>query len=411
MSRSPRCGDEEIVWYPIRKVGKFIRELHGLTTHVNASPKRTNFINVQYTHTIAIEGNDIQPLRTGYEEMIAHRTDPMYAVVADEDGSITKISTSSMEVTYKEKGTVKYPIGKMFGKVSAIYMPHEVICDREEGYRFKAGEVIAFNKGYFKRDYFNPKQVCFMSGYMASVALMESVDTLEDSCAISEEVSKKLATRITINRDIIIEYSQSVHNLVSVGTEVETDTPLCFIEDAVTSEAELFGDEEVISTLGVLSANAPKAKENGIIDDIEIIYYGDTDDMSDNLKKLSKKFDKIRASKVKEQNSDQSLTGELNDAILVGKTRLTRNNLVIRLKITKNVSTGVGDKGVVANQLKTVVGRTMRGKNETEGGEPIDIIFGFQSISNRIVLSPEISGTVNKALRLISTKACEIYDA
>lgn len=373
-------------------------------------PKRTNFINVQYTHTIAIEGNDIQPLRTGYEEVIAHRADPLYAITAEEDGTITKLTKNSLELSYKSGAKTTHRIGTIFGKVSSIHIPHKIICDRTVGYRFKAGEVIAFNIGYFKRDYFNPTQVAFMSGYMASVALMESTDTLEDSCAISQLASEKMKTKISINRDIIIGYDQAIHNLVNIGDKVDLDSPLCYIEDAVTSESGLF-DEEVISTLGTLSANVPKAKEVGVIDDIDIIYYGDKDDMSPNMKRLANKFDKIRTAKVKEQNSDQATTGELFDAILVGKTRLTRNNMVIRFKITKEVGTGVGDKGVVANQLKTVIGRTMRGVNKTESGEPIDVIFGFQSISNRIVLSPEITGTINKTLRLISIKAGELYDS
>ena len=70
---------------------------------------------------------------------------------------------------------------------------------------------------------------------------------------------------------------------------------------------------------------------------------------------------------------------------------------------------GVGDKGVFANQLKTIVGRVMTGVNETQSGIPIDAIFGFQSISNRVVLSPQIIGTTTGALKVIGKKAAEIF--
>ena len=377
---------------------------------MNTAPKRTNFVNVQYTHTIAIEGNEIQPLRTGYEEIISHRVDPIYAIEAKEKGKIKEVKPTALTVIYDKLGEKTYPIGKYFGKVSAIYAPHEIICDRNEGYSFKEGEILAFNKGFFKRDYFNPEQVCFLSGFIAKVALMESTDTLEDSCAISKRASEMLRTKVSINRDITVTYDQSVHNLVDIGDAVEVDTPICTIEDDITSAGGLF-EGDTLTTLSALSANAPKARETGIVDDIEVLYYGDVEDMSDNLQVLVKRYDKLRAKKVKDQKLKRATSGALNESILIGKRPIVRNSLVIRVKITKNVDMGVGDKGVVANQLKTVVCRTMHGTNETESGTPIDVIFGFQSISNRIVLSAEIAGTVNTTLRLISEKASEIYES
>lgn len=61
------------------------------------------------------------------------------------------------------------------------------------------------------------------------------------------------------------------------------------------------------------------------------------------------------------------------------------------------------------NQLKTIIGRVMTGENRTVGGEDIDAIFGYVSISNRIVRSPEIIGTSNKLMQLITQKAIAAY--
>lgn len=51
----------------------------------------------------------------------------------------------------------------------------------------------------------------------------------------------------------------------------------------------------------------------------------------------------------------------------------------------------------------------MTGINETKNGEPIDVIFGYQSISNRIVQSAELIGTTNTLLKLISKEVIDIY--
>lgn len=51
----------------------------------------------------------------------------------------------------------------------------------------------------------------------------------------------------------------------------------------------------------------------------------------------------------------------------------------------------------------------MTGANETKSGKPIDAIFGYQSISNRIVTSAEVIGTTNTLLREITKEVIGIY--
>lgn len=51
----------------------------------------------------------------------------------------------------------------------------------------------------------------------------------------------------------------------------------------------------------------------------------------------------------------------------------------------------------------------MTGTNETKSGKPIDAIFGYQSISNRIVTSAEVIGTTNTLLREITKEVIGIY--
>lgn len=61
------------------------------------------------------------------------------------------------------------------------------------------------------------------------------------------------------------------------------------------------------------------------------------------------------------------------------------------------------------SQLKTVFARVMSGVNTTEDGEELDATFGYTSISNRITLSPEIMGTTNTLLRVLSKRVAAVY--
>ena len=58
----------------------------------------------------------------------------------------------------------------------------------------------------------------------------------------------------------------------------------------------------------------------------------------------------------------------------------------------------VGDKFVFGNQMKTIIGRVMSKEIKSETDEVIDAVFGFQSISNRIVNSLLSIGTTNTLL-------------
>ena len=66
-------------------------------------------------------------------------------------------------------------------------------------------------------------------------------------------------------------------------------------------------------------------------------------------------------------------------------------------------------KFVFSNQLKSVVSRILTNTNETKSGKPIDAIFGYQSVLNRIVESSTSVGTANTLLKLITQEVIDIY--
>lgn len=372
--------------------------------------KRINMASIQYTHTISIEGNQIQPIRTGYESVIAHRCSPLYASVAQSDGVIKAINDNALSVEYKDKTKQHFLLGKQIASTPGMNLVHPLITDRSVGYKFKKGEILSYNKGFFKRDMFNPTQVCFLMGTVARVALLESSDTLEDSCAISKRLTQAMATNRTQVRNIIINFDQSIHSLVKIGDSVEIDTPLCIIEDALTADIEedIF-DAEAINSIGILAANSPKAKYKGVIEHINVLYYGKIDEMSDSLKKIAREYDRKREKRNSELGLDDVPYNRVDQEISFDGVKTPYKSFIIQVYISNTELMGVGDKGVFYNQLKTIVGRIMDGVNESEDGEPIDAIFGFQSISNRVVLSPQLVGTAAGALKAIGRHACKLY--
>lgn len=371
-------------------------------------PKRTNFISIQHSHGVAGEGYQVMPVTTGYEQVLAHRTDEMFAYAAKEDGKVVELSDTHVTIEYKSKERVAVEIGTVYGIYNGSHVPQRIVTDVTKGMSFKAGHVLVWNSGYFDRNFHDRTQVMWKAGALITVALMESVDTLEDACAISEDLGRRIATEFTTVRNITVDFDQNISNLVKVGDDVDLETILCTLEDSLISENKQFSGD-ALDSLRTLGAINPKAKVKGSVERIEVLYNGETAEMSKTLKSITNKADKERAERTKRLANGDATTGQLSEPINIEGRRLTRNKAVIKVYITKTLGAGVGEKGVLGNQLKTIISRVMTGRNETESGEPLDMLFGRQSIANRIVLSPDRIGTLSSATLALSKAVAKEY--
>lgn len=370
-------------------------------------PKRVNFISIQHSHAIACDAYRALPLRTGYERVMAHRMSDLFAQTAKKDGKVVSVSSTGMVVEYKDGSKDSFVLGRRYGNSAGLTIPHLLTTSLKEGDKFKFGDTLCYNPGFFEKDIFDPSQVLWKSGILVKVALMESSDTLEDSSVISRKIANETATSITKVKNVIINFDQSPRKVVKVGAEVKSDDILCIIENAITADTGLF-DEDTIDTLKVLSAQTPTAKMNGVVERIEVLYHGEKEDMSETLLTLVNQSDKDFAVRAK-SISQKTHTGEVDETYRIEGNPLSLNTACIRFYITGTVGMAPGDKGVFSNQLKTVIGRVEDNPILTESGVEIDAIFGSTSVYDRIVNSAFINGTTNTLLKVISQKAAKLY--
>lgn len=373
----------------------------------NDDGKRVNFVTIQHAQTISARGYKPLPLRTGYEQVIGERTSDLFNANASQKGKVTALNKKAITVEYSDGSTVSVQLGKRFGNAAGSTYPHVIVTDLSKGDVVDKGDVIAYNENYFAPDPFNPKQSLWKGGALAKTALLEGTDTYEDSSAVSVRFAKELMTDTTKVRTLFVSFEDSVKNLVSMGDKLDPESILCTIEDTVTSDNSLFNDDN-LETLKLLSGNSPKAKYGGVVDKVEVIYYGDKEDMSLHLREIVDVSDKQLAQE-KRALGEKIVSGQVHDTLRVDNRTLEMDTAVINIYITGEDAFKPGDKLVFGNQMKSIVGRGMEGVNETESGEPIDAFFGYNSIVNRVVLSPEMIGSTNTLLKVVGKKAAEIY--
>ena len=380
--------------------------LLGVAT-TNDDTKRINFISIQQQQGIYADGYEPTPLRTGMEQILAQRTSSIFASAAEDDGRVIAVDDNGITVEYANGETTSYQMGKIHGSAAGTHYPHMIVSDLKAGDTFKRGQTLAYNEKYFQQDRMSPGQVIWKAGINTIVAFSDNLDTLEDGSVISEEIAIKMNTQTTKIKSVSVKFDQNIEDMVKLGEHVDLETILCTIIDADSGGGSVF-DEVSRETLAKLSNYSPRAKVVGTVSRIECFYHGDRDDMSDSARRIATVSDKQREAEAKSRGT-QYYSGEVDHEYRIRGNGLEPDSMVINFYIDHDISCGVGDKGVVANQMKTVFSRVMTGVNQTESGLDIGLIFGNTSVEERMVLSPKLIGTTTILLAQLSKHLVGVY--
>ena len=375
----------------------------------NDNPKRVMFITTQHSHTIASPGYRQPYLRTGYEFVIGKRTSKLFSTAAREDGVVESVTPKGIVVKYASGEEVGIELGRLYGKAEGTTYPHDLVTPLKEGEAFKAGDVLVYNTKFFEPDFLNPKEVVLKMNDVVTTVFMESNQTHEDSCAISDVVGRRFKTEVTKMKSYVIRFDQNLIDLRKIGEKVEPKDVLMIIEDEITASAGAFS-QDALSTLKRLSNVAPRAGVMGVVEKIEVFYHGDKRDMSLTLKKLAEKSDADMAATAKSVKKPV-VTGKVTEEYRVSGTPLELNHAEVRIYLSVVAETGVGDKAVFGHQMKSTVAEVQSNTMHTEDGQQVEATFSYRSVANRGVLSPSIIGTTITLLDILSKKAVEIYEA
>ena len=370
-------------------------------------PKRVNFIGIQNRHVVPCKAYTQPALRTGYEQVVPYRVGSLFAVMAKKRGKVVSVNADGVIVEYEGGERVGAQLGRIFGNASGLTIPHTVVSPLKMGDVVEVGDPIAYNSGFFEPDFLNPRQIVWKSTMLVRTILLESPDTLEDSCAISNRISSQLTAQSAKHKDVIVNFDQALHQIAEVGQKVDAEDALIIIEDGLSARSELL-DAESIASLRSLQANTPEAKVKGVVERIEVFYNGDLEDMSPTLRKLVAKTDKAQINRMTSAGKEP-LTGLTPPDFRIGADPLMLDQACIRFYNTSDVTAGVGDKGVFCNQMKTVIGRVFNDDIETESGVAIDAVFGARSVGDRIVPSPYIQGTTLMLQEAMGKRALAAY--
>lgn len=414
MTASQRMAPEELIMPAITKYD---------------SPNRVAFASGQWKHTMPISGGGDPPfIGNGFEKEIINEVGDTYAVKAKKDGTVEEINEELAIIIVANKDGTKdsYRYNKEFLKNGNIMMENNMTLNVKVGQKVKEDDIIAYSKEFFTKT--AGGDLSFTMGRMCKVALMDDYFTEEDSSLVTEHLSKKMATSITHTKTISISGRANIIRMVKVGEHVKDGDVIMLFEDERDEDVSNTDVNEILSMLGKadeeaierMSYHAPKANATGTISKIEAYWTGDTENMSESVRKFVGNYINDKKKKIK---YEKDMTGVLNTKAELDTKKVTavfgkvngvdvdeENGLIIDIYITHELPYGPGDKLSFYPAIKSVTPQVLPENlcPYAEDGK-IDAVMGMISMSNRQVNSPYFIGTLGKILYDMSKRISGEY--
>ena len=131
-------------------------------------------------------------------------------------------------------------------------------------------------------------------GTMGRIAVETNGGVYEDSCYITDDLAHRMATKITMQKRVILSKYANVKSMVKIGQRVKTNDYLLTFDDTqdeftsmmLQSMATEAGDEDE-----VIAGTAPViTKYSGSIADIRIYYTAELSEMTPTLRAVVEKY-------------------------------------------------------------------------------------------------------------------------
>lgn len=390
----------------------------GTVSHDDAI--RTAIATSQTSHIVSTAVAEPAIISNGADEIAAGSLSDEFAVVAQDDGKVIEVSDGYMIVQYAngKKQAIEIQDRYHSNPSSGFYVNNKLVSNFLVNDQFKKNDILAYHEKFFTKGI--DGVVRMNLGPLAKVAFMSTYFTYEDSGMMTESLSKKLATSITMCETIKLDATANVEKIAKVGDEVEVGDPLVVLGLGDT------GDKSVDNFLRAFRADSDSsildsakrtftAKHAGRIVDIKIFTIKSMDNLSPSLydilsehyannakrKRILDKHDSTNSVYKLDTLYDRP-TGPLKGQTIKGVS----TDVLIEVYIEHEDFQSVGDKLVAFAASKQVIGDMVPlGQEpyaESTPDEEISVFVSCRSVLNRMIPSILTTAAGNKVL--IETK-------
>lgn len=369
------------------------------TTHDDPFREAMSFVQ-RTKHDMRVQAGDPLLLTNGMDDALVNFTPDYFSVVAKDDGKIVERTNDHIFIKYNN------------GEVEYVSLKNKVYKNSDGGFytsiklapydnlknTVKKGDLIAYDpKSYTVKTGYddNPS---YNQGSIAKVAIVNSDDGFEDSCAVNNYISKALSSEVITQVPVSLNKNTNVFNLVKVGQKIEEGEPLMIIQNTFEDNdvnillKNLVDDEDTVTSLGRIPI---KSHNTGTIEDIKIYRTCEINELSDSLKKIvtayEKEQNKIYKSIEKYDPSKAKRYANNYKLDTTGKLKKLEDGVLIEIYVKYIDDFGIGDKliflGGQKGVAKDVWTKETNPYSEYRPEETIDAIASMISFDKRMITS------------------------
>lgn len=374
-------------------------------------------------HGMRCNHSDPSLITSGADEALPYLISNTFAYKAKENGKVVEIVPDEyMIIEYDKpvngKNHEYIDLSESIQKNSSsgFYVTLKLDTDLKEGKKFKAGDIVAYDKQSFSDEIGVDDNIAYNIGTLAKFAILNTDEGFEDSAIISNSLSEAMASDIVLEKEITIPKAANIYNLVKKGQEIHEGDTLMIIQNAYDEDdvnmllKNLAGSEEEITDLGRIPI---KSKVTGVVQDIIIERTVEIDELSPTLKKVVTSYenDIKRKKKIMTQYGIEDENKTLPDTKAmpaIGKLKNAYDSVVIRIYLMYHDKFKVGDKLIYGTAVKgvdkDVFPEGLEPYSEYRKNEKIHALLSIGSINARMVTSVLITTAINKGLIELSRK-------
>ena len=344
---------------------------------------------------------------------MAYLTTDKFAYKAKNDGKVIELNEKYMIIQYTD------------GKKDFINLEETIEKNSDGGYyvplkltaadklklnsMVKQDQIVAYDKYSFSNKLGEGNNLAYNIGKLAKIAILNTDEGFEDAGIISASMAKKLATRVDIKYDCVINKDSRLYSIVKAGDHVEASDDLVIWEDAFDDQ----DSEEVMKAItndkdfSELGKRKLKSDVTGTVTAIKIYRTVDLEELSPSLHKIVSAYEKPLKERAKllEDNEISYAKSKVDSHYKLNPTgtmKRAQEAILIEVYVEYLDTVGVGDKIVYNSANKAVEkGIFPEGKEPYTAFRPnekIDAFVADTSISKRIVTSTYVYGAIQKAM-------------
>jgi len=377
-------------------------------------PKRIGFASGQTKHVIPADEFTPPIIGTGFEQTIIYKTGNDFGYKAKRNGSVVKVDDINkfLVIKYDDGTADRVDFGSRYNRNSDFFLSNNLEANVKEGDLVKKGEVVTYNKDFFKK---HMGRLMFTQGVISRVAVTEGEVTEEDSCAISQHLANKLTSSVIKKKQIVLGPNANIVKSLKIGDFVRYGDALILYEDFKDTDSDmslldLLGQSDD-SVLDSISRHSSHSNATGHIIDIKIYWTVEPELMGESCKKFVKNY--IKEKKARIEIEEQASGCKSRERFEIDKSKPYRDRIngaeverdggiVIEYFVSHSNGKIPGDKITVNSSLKSVITQVipdeLTPRRFNNRYDRIDCVFSFIGINARMVSSVWFNGYLGKIL-------------